>query len=369
MRVLVNMPSQYGGRPSGVALVVFKLLEELLTLGRHEYVLRSPWSREQLPPALAASSLTVVERPRPRLMILDTLVEALRMPAICRQLGVDVVLNADPFGAARGAKARVTIAHDLYFHTLPEQVGGRATLTMALAYDLVLNGSTRIVTVSDATRTDLGHWRPRFGAKARTIHSDAATSPAPANPARVGPARYVLLVGNATPNKNFALAARAFAEIRPSFPDLEIVHVGQDGGETINAELTRLGVDTPVIRLTNVPDGDLKALYRDAVAYVAPSLSEGFCLPILEAQSQDCPVVCSNASALPEIAGDGALFFAPNDSQALAGHLRSLLETPDLGKALAERGRANRGRFSWKQSAVAYERVLEDALAASRRNF
>lgn len=367
MRVLVNMPSQYGGRPSGVALVIFRLLEELLARGTYDYVLRSPWSREQLPTALARSPLTVIVKPRPQVMLLDVLLDMVRMPYVSRRLGADVVLNADPFGCATGGRARVTVAHDVYFHTLPKQFGMRAAFTMALAYEMVLSRSTRIVTVSDATRADLGRWRSRFAAKATTIHSDAATTESPATSERLGPALYVLLVGNATANKNFALVARAIAPLRSSFPNLEVVHVGQDPDDTINREFIRLGQHTPVKRMSGVQEADLKALYRDALAFVAPSFSEGFCLPILEAQSQQCPVVCSDASALPEIAGDGALYFAPSDSRALANHLRALLEKPDLKSALVERGSANRIRFSWARSAAAYECVLEDALAASGR--
>lgn len=368
MRVLVNMPSQHGGRPSGVALVIFRLLDELLARGRHDYVLRSPWTRDQLPDALARSALQVEVKPRPRIMVLDVLLETVRAPFVCRRLGIDLVLNADPFGAATGGKARVTLVHDLYFRTLPEQVGGRAALTMALCYNLVLSGASRIVTVSDATRADLTRWSQGFGAKARTIHSSSATALVSPNPDRLAPGRYLLLVGNATPNKNFALAARSAAALHATCPEFEIVHVGRDPDETFRTEFERLGATMMVRRMTGVSDSDLKALYRDAFALIVPSLSEGFCLPILEAQAQDCPVICASASALPEIAGDGALFFPPTEAGALVEQIDALMKTPLLRQSLVERGRKNLLRFSWAKSAEAYEQVMEDALAASRRS-
>ena len=366
MRVLINMPSQHARRPSGVALVTFALLEALLARGDANYVLRSPWSREDLPPGLQTPRLDVVVVPRPRIMILDVFLQSLTVPALCRRLGIDLVLNVDPFGASRGGRARITVVHDLYFHTLAQQVGWRAALTMRIIYEWVLAGSARIVTISRATQTDLARWRDDFGAKATTVYP-AAVSAEPASTA--APARqnaYVLLVGNSTPNKNFKLAAQAVASLRHGFPDLGMVHVGADPDETLQSEFRRLGSDTPLERLAGIDASTLGALYRDAVCLITPSLSEGFCLPILEAQAQGCPVVCANISAMPEVAGEGALLFPSNDAQRLASQIEALLTDPDLRARLAAAGHRNRARFSWIDSASRYRSILTEALEDAR---
>ena len=93
-----------------------------------------------------------------------------------------------------------------------------------------------------------------------------------------------------------------------------------------------------------------------------PSLGEGFCLPILEAQSQGCPVICGDVSAMPEIAGDGALLFSPTEPGALAAHIEALLTDSGLRERLAAAGHRNRSRFSWADSASRYHAVLVDAL-------
>lgn len=367
MRVLINMPSQYAGRPSGVAKVIFSLAEQWAKDSENSYLLLSPWTKDDLPPALQNSRLEIVTRPRPRIMIFDVLMQTFRMPSTCRKLGVDVVLNADPFGTRLGGAARVTIVHDLYFESLPEQVGGRAGLTMRLAYEWVLAGSARIVTVSDATRTDLARWRPNFGRKARTIHSDAIASDGVAPPDRLVQAPYVLLVGNATPNKNFAFAARALARLYTDHQDLTIVHVGHDPADTIAKALEQLDSPTLAVkRMTNVSEGDLRALYRDAACLVAPSLAEGFCLPILEAQDAGCPVVCPNVSAMPEIAGDAAIIYPVDDGEALAAAVARLLTEPDLHRTIVARGHENRARFSWARAANAYLSVFAEALSLAR---
>ncbi|MDQ1219661.1 hypothetical protein QE432_001219 [Agrobacterium sp. SORGH_AS 745] len=125
MRILVNMPSQYGGKPSGVGRVTFSLLERLLDQTRDDYILRSPWTRAQLPENLRESRLQLIETPRPRIMVFDVLRQAMTLPALCRKLGIDVLFNADPFGSPSGGKRRVTLVHDLYFRTIPEQIGWR----------------------------------------------------------------------------------------------------------------------------------------------------------------------------------------------------------------------------------------------------
>ena len=115
-------------------------------------------------------------------------------------------------------------------------------------------------------------------------------------------------------------------------------------------------------RLSRIGDGQLAALYRGALCLCVPSFAEGFCLPVLEAQALGCPVVCSDRSATPEIAGAGALTFDPADAAALAACLRRLLDEPGLRSALIARGHDNARRYDWAETARRYEALLLDAL-------
>lgn len=362
-RVLVNMPSQFGGKHSGVARVAFHLLERLIGNPDFTYVLRSPWTRDQLPERLRRSGLEVVTIRRPKIMVLDVLRQALTMPALCRRLGIDLVLNVDAYGAAAGGRARVMIVHDLYFRTIPERTGRREALTSDLIFRLMVRGNAAAICVSDATRRELVRWYPAARSIATTIHS-AGTLGANADdtePPEVA-GRYVLAVGNATHNKNFGVLAQAMARVGPAHPGLAIVHVGEDPDETIASTLRELGADVRLVRLTRLDDGRLGALYRGAACLCVPSLAEGFCLPILEAQALGCPVLCSDRSAMPEIAGDGALLFDPADADALATQLGRVVGEPATRHDLVRRGLANAGRFSWDRAARAYEAAMLGAL-------
>ncbi|WP_457104995.1 glycosyltransferase family 4 protein [Methylobacterium sp. P5_C11] len=357
-RVLVNMPSQHAGRPSGVALVAFRVIAGLVERGTFTVVLRSPWTRDQLPPAIR-DRIEILTVPRPRIMLLDVLRQALTVPRLCRARDIDVVLNADPYGAAYGGRARVSVVHDLYFRTLPERLASREALTTDPIFRFVLGNSARVITVSETTRRDLVRFYPSLRDRTQTVPSAPMLDPAENEPAAGIPSgRFVLAVGNALYNKNFATLARAVAGLGRR--GIGIVHVGEDPDETIATALD--GAPIPLTRLSRIGDGQLTALYRGALCLCVPSFAEGFCLPVLEAQALGCPVICSNRSATPEIAGAGALTFDPADPAALAACLVRLLDEPGLRTGLIARGHDNARRYDWAETARRYEGLLLDAI-------
>ena len=100
-----------------------------------------------------------------------------------------------------------------------------------------------------------------------------------------------------------------------------------------------------------VPDEDLPAVYAGAQTFVLPSLYEGFGLPVLEAMACGTPVICSNTSSLPEVAGDAALLIDPADSGSLAAGLQRVLRDGALREQLCARGLCQAERFSWERTA------------------
>ncbi|WP_324808304.1 glycosyltransferase family 1 protein [Sphingomonas sp. LY29] len=349
------MPSQFGGLPSGVARVAFALLQRLVERGDHEYVLRSNWSRADIPAPLVG--LKLLEVPRPRVMIVNVLRQWWTMPALCRRHGIDIIWNIDAFGAARGGRARVTTIHDLYFETIPGLLGRRAVLTMATCTRLVVGGSQRVVAISRMTKGDLARLYPWAASRTVMIPNDTTLVSAGPGHDEIG-RPYVLLVGNGTPNKNFGIVVAALDRLANRGDRPVLVHVGKDEDGMLDAAL-RAAVHPPkVISLAGVEECRLSDLYAHARCLVVPSVSEGFCLPILEAQSLGCPVIVSSSSVMPEVAGDGALFFVPDDSEMLAARLTELFDTPSLRADLILRGKANRARYSWDKSAASYAELF-----------
>ncbi|CAN5249549.1 glycosyltransferase family 1 protein [soil metagenome] len=367
-KVLFNMASQFADKPSGVARTTFQLLESLIGKSEFDYSLRSPWTRDQLPHLLQEKPLEVLTVPRPNVLLVDVLRQALTFGDYCRRNGVDLVVNADPFGAASGGRARLTIVHDLYFRAIPGELGLRAFLTNDLIFRIMLLGTTEIVTVSNATKADLERWYPQAKGRTTTVHSASllhASADAGKPPEIEGP--YILAVGNGTKNKNFKVLAEAMAKIHQSFPRVALVYVGSDESEVIAETLKALGSSLKLIRLSGIEDERLAGLYGHAICLCVPSLYEGFCLPVLEAQALGCPVLCSNRSATPEIAGKGALLFDPTDPAELASCLERIMSDSLLSAELVQAGYRNVSQFSWDIAARQYETVFRRLLQISDR--
>jgi glycosyltransferase involved in cell wall biosynthesis len=149
-------------------------------------------------------------------------------------------------------------------------------------------------------------------------------------------------------HKNHDRLFEAFAQLRRERPELRLVLTG--GGHTNDAGE---GIEVRGF----VTEDELIDLYRRAAALVFPSLYEGFGQPPLEAMACGCPVACSNAASLPEIVGDAARLFDPNDPSAIADAIRDVVAAPEEWSA---RGLARARLFSWDATARAHDSVYRE---------
>lgn len=179
------------------------------------------------------------------------------------------------------------------------------------------------------------------------------------------PESYLLAVGVNKPHKNFAFLITSFLQwVKRSKEDVKLVICGMQRADTellgrFVAEQDGAG---RVIFVPYLEHGRLPALYQGAKALVFPSLYEGFGLPVLEAQRLGVPVLASNASCIPEVAGEGALYFDPHSSEQLTVRLDQLFSDEGLGRVLAEKGHENERRFSWELSARRTLQVYREKL-------
>jgi glycosyltransferase involved in cell wall biosynthesis len=172
------------------------------------------------------------------------------------------------------------------------------------------------------------------------------------------PRSYVLFVGTVEPRKGVDVLLAAHAALRrQGRPDLRLVVAGPPGwGET--PSLDGPGVVAP----GRVDEATLDALYRGAAALAVPSRSEGFGLPALEAMARGCPVVASNAGALPEVVGDAGLLVPPGDPDALAAALESLLSDDSLAASLGAAAHRRAATFTWSACVAAHLAAYQAAL-------
>jgi glycosyltransferase involved in cell wall biosynthesis len=173
-------------------------------------------------------------------------------------------------------------------------------------------------------------------------------------------APVVLCVAQKRPYKNLTALIRALPGLAEERAVLVLPGSPTDYQHELRELAAELGVSHRVRFLDWVSEDELEGLYRLATCVVLPSLVEGFGLPLLEAMARGVPVACSDRSALPEVAGDAAVFFDPLDQNAVTEAIRRLLRDETLRTELSERGRRRIRLFSWRQTA-------EKTLATYRR--
>lgn len=176
---------------------------------------------------------------------------------------------------------------------------------------------------------------------------------------------FIFYVGTAFPHKNLPKLVEAFEILHTSQPELNLVLVGKK--EKYYLELEQSVADSPArsnITFTGfIPDEELKWLYENAEAYVFPSLSEGFGLPGLEAMVHSCPVVSSNATCLPEVYGDAAVYFDPNSPEDIADKVISVITYESLRSDLISKGHTQAAKYSWRRMAEQTHAVYQSTLS------
>ena len=268
----------------------------------------------------------------------------------------------------------VVTVHDLGYLAYPEahKTGDRRYLDWSTRWNA--RRAKFVIADSAATQADLIRAYGVDERKIRVIHlgRDETLAPVPDAQvlaevqARYGiTAHYVLYVGTLQPRKNLARVIEAFARAAaaPAFAGIQLVLAGKKGWlyDDLFAQVERMGLAGRVLFPGYVDDADLPALLSGALAFVFPSLYEGFGIPVLEAGACGVPVITSNTSSLPEVAGDAALLVDPHDVDAIAEAMTRLVTDAALRTELSRRGLANVQRFSWEKCARETLAVLLEA--------
>lgn len=279
--------------------------------------------------------------------------------------------------AMRGGVATV---HDITFRRWFHNPGGiPGARHLAVAYlNRVIQHATRhacrVITVSESTKSEIVHaYHPttQERARIRPIHLGwehlldyPATS---ANPVPLPDRGYLFFLGSNRVHKNLALLLDAFERALPHLPDGKMLLItgGSDkAAPGVREQVARLNAQGERVRFTGlVSDADIRRLYEHADAFVFPSLAEGFGIPVLEAFYFGTPLLAARTTSLPEVAGDAALYFDPEDADDLAGVLARFYSDATLGAGLVAKGRERLKQFSWTKTAAQTLDVYRKCLA------
>ena len=307
----------------------------------HEASMAGPWHTQAALGAMALANYT-------RLPIFDWIAR-----------GSDIfhasnLLRKPP--SRKGARPRLTATiHDLTCWIMPE-VHSAANLRADREFGEALRRADGLIAVSQSTKEDAVRILKIAPEKMTVIHSGIAPAFFKIDGRAIQETRQryslkrpsVLFVGTIEPRKNLDFLITAFESLPGSLKQqFELVVAGPIGwAERATVERLR-----GLRYLGYVPENDIPALTAGATVFAYPSLYEGFGFPVAQAMAAGVPVITSNVSALPEIAGDAALLIDPRSLDGLRSALERLLLSESLRNELAARGRERARAFSWERCA------------------
>jgi glycosyltransferase involved in cell wall biosynthesis len=246
--------------------------------------------------------------------------------------------------------------HDLSHIYCPENTSPAIRLYYATVMKRACHRAAAILTVSSFTRGQIIDWSGV--APEKVCHVGCAVDAAyrPGEELYGLPFPYLLCVSNRKPHKNEPRIVEAFAQADVD-PQIHLVFTGLSTPD-LTRRIAALGLSARVDFVGLVPEAKLPSLYRGAKALLFPSLYEGFGLPVVEAMASGTPVVTSNVTALPEVAGDAALLVDPASTTQIARAIEQIARDAALCRELREKGLRRAAQFSWTSTAEKVHQLL-----------
>jgi len=374
MRIGIDVRTMRDDYP-GIGRYVYNLVRALqpqLAAGDTLVLIRDP----QAPPSRydlsTQEGITWADLPLPP----RALSQQWKLPALLRRLNLDVFHAPYCVTANWGLPCPLVLTlHDLipliYPPSMPSPI---ERLGFRTAVSLAARAARRIIVPSEAVRADLMRLLGSTLGQTAVIPEAPAPVFTPAPDAQVRrtrelyrvPARYFLHVGTNKPHKNIETLLGAYHRYYTAAPAerrLPLVLIGAEDERYGSPRrwAAQWGLARSVLALGDVPDEDLRDLYTGATLVVFPSLHEGFGLPVLEAMACGAPVLAARAPAIPEVAGDAALFLDPRDEPAWAEALTRLPDDAEQLAALKQKSLARAAQFSWAETARATLEIYRGA--------
>jgi glycosyltransferase involved in cell wall biosynthesis len=358
LNLIFLVPGETGGMEIAARELIPELVAAAPELRFTAFINREAASRRGEPWGEAIPAVTVPVNAASRVQWVAA--EQTLLPAMAARAGTGLLHSMGSTAPLVGPFRRVVTIHDVIYARFPEAHPGIRNRGMRVLVPAAARRSRRVIADSQATRDDLvallGVAAEKIDVVPLGIGSVRRADPLDEARTRARfdlGARDVLLTLSAKrPHKNLTALIGALAAIPAERRPLLVMPGYPTWHEQeLRERAERAGVLADIRMPGWVSGPEVEGLWALARAFVFPSLYEGFGLPVLEAMARGVPVACSNASSLPEVAGDAALLFDPHDEPGIAAALGRLLDDPALARRLSERGAERARRFTWGRSA------------------
>lgn len=368
MRIAINTRFLLSGKLEGIGMYTQEIFKRVVQqMPEHEFyfLFDRPFSDEFI---FAKNVIPLVVSPPARHPFLWYWWFEKSIPKILKKHKIDLFISPDGYCSLNTTIPQILTIHDLGFEHFPMHVPILVRKYYQYFTPKYCDKATKILAVSQFTKNDIVEKYGIAASKIDVVYNgfmNSKQSIVSSMQTEIHAAysllntKYFIFIGAVHPRKNVLNLLKAFEVFKSKNNTThQLIIIGRNAW--MNAELknylTEMQFKKDVIWLENCERNKLLEILQNAIAFVYPSLFEGFGIPIIEAMSIGVPVITSNTSAMTEIAGNAALLVNPTNTNEIADAMQLIITDEVLRIGLIEKGRANAVRFSWQQSA---EKVME----------
>ncbi len=373
MRIAVNTRLLLPGKLDGIGWFTYETLKRITRNHQeHEFIFLfdRPWHHEFI---FSDNIRPVSISPPARHPFLWYAWFEYSVTTALKKYAADVFLSPDGYLSLRADIPSLAVIHDINFHHRPEDLPYISRIYYRRFFPLFADKADIIVTVSEYSKQDIcsSYNVPRE--KVNVVYNGANPVFKPLSQEEISKTRqeftgnkpYFIFVGSLHPRKNIPRLLLAFDQFRQKInADFKLVIVGEKifmTGE-IEKALYRMNFKEEVIFTGRLDPENLRMLMGAAVALTFIPLFEGFGIPVVEAMYCNTPVIASNVTSLPEVAGDAALYADPFNVSAITEQMLSVVRNEDLRNELIERGKIQRQKYNWDKTADGLWQNIEKIL-------
>lgn len=284
------------------------------------------------------------------------------MPRMASRAGADLIFSPDGFCSLTSSIPQVLAIHDLAFLHYPEGISAMHRRYYTHFTPRFIRKARHIITVSEFSKADIIRHYPEAARKISVIRNDAdpGFSPLPWDARQAikeqftGGVEYFLYVGAIHPRKNLVNLLKGFSWFKHRHKsNMKLVLAGRQAwkNDQFRQQLASYKYRADVLLTGYLPQAPLYGVMASAYALVYPSIWEGFGLPVLEAMRSGVPVITTGNSAIPEVAGDAAIYVDPQDHEGWGKAMGTLYKDEDFRSQCISLGLARSRQFSWAASA------------------
>lgn len=365
VRIAFNLAFIDAGPLTGPGYYAVQLFEHILRMPQDEprYKIVAYVQKEAIAHLSLAARMHIIPLPNFSGRLTRVIYEHLILPFITARAATDILFSPAFVSPIWGGRHLVATICDMYYRVIPEMTEPFQRKYWGIMIPVTGYRCDRIITISANSKADIETYIP--AARGKTVSIPLASRFPVADHANLSkyPQSFVLMVANLTPNKNCGVVVQAIALLRRKGLDVSFVHAGKDHVGLLEQSVAECGAEGFVTSRGKVSDAELVELYQSCLTVVVPSLYEGFGMPAVEAQAMGAPLICSERAALPEAAGKGALYFDPEDANALADRIEAMLALSTAERQrIIDAGFDHVRQFSWEKTAQDTMAVFEEVL-------